>query len=125
MTEQNSNENAIETQEQTEASSGIVINATQMQSLDISGRFTRTKTTTGWRIKLEASSRVTINFMTSMRKLEVTLMQDDCIERDGDDLLVIRNHPADSYRSRGVSTSPLARSNERTLSAEPSEGRTV
>lgn len=115
MAEQNGNENVVETQEQTTASSGVVISAAQLQSLDISDRFTRTKTATGWRIQLEASARITVNFTTSMRKLEVTLMQGDCIERDGDDLMLIRTQPADAYRSqRGVSSSPLARSLERT-----------
>ena len=122
MAEQNENENVVETQEQTTATSGVVISAAQLQSLDISDRFTRTKTATGWRIKLEASARVTVNFITSMRKLEVTLMQGDCIERDGDDLMLIRNQPADAYRSqRGVSSSPLARSNERSSNSEASE----
>lgn len=122
MAEQNGNENIVETQEQTEASSGVIISAAQLQSLDISARFTRTKTSTGWRIKLEASARVTVNFITSMRKLEVTLMQGDCIERDGEDLILVRNQPADAYRSqRGVSSSPLARSNERPSGSEASK----
>ena len=122
MAEQNGNENVVETQEQTTASSGVVISAAQLQSLDISDRFTRTKTATGWRIKLEASARVTVNFITGMRKLEITLMQGDCIERDGDDLMLIRNQPADAYRSqRGVSSSPLARPNERAAASETSE----
>ena len=126
MAEQNNNESTVEAQEQTQAQSGVIVNAAQMQSLDISDRFTRTKTSTGWQIKLEAAARVTINFMTSMRKFEITLMQDDIIERDGDDLILIRNQPADAYRSqRGVSSSPLARGNERTLVSEPTEGRTV
>ena len=126
MAEQNNNENAAEVQDQTEAQSGIIINAVQMQSLDIGDRFTRTKTETGWQIKLEASARVTINFMTSMRKFEITLMQNDIIERDGEDLILIRNQPADAYRSqRGVSSSPLARGNETPLTSEPTEGRTV
>jgi hypothetical protein len=126
MAEENNNESAVETEEQTQAKSGMIVNAAQMQSLDISDRFTRTKTATGWQIKLEATARVTINFITSMRKFEATLMQDDIIERDGDDLILIRNQPADAYRSqRGVSSSPLARSNERTLVSEPIEGRTV
>ena len=127
MSEQNNNENTVEAQNQTEAASGIIINATQMQSLDISERFTRTKTATGWRVQLEASARVTINFMTSMRKFEITLMQGDSIERDGEDLIVIRGQPADAYRSqRNVSTSPLARSNERSpLATELPEGSTT
>lgn len=126
MAEENNNKITVETQEQTQAASGVIVNAAQMQSLEISDRFTRTKTATGWQIKLEASARVTINFMTNMRKFEITLMQDDIIERDGDDLILIRNQPADAYRSqRGVSSSPLARGNERTLTSEPTEGRTV
>lgn len=126
MAEQNNNENATETQNQTQAQSGVIINAVQMQSLDISDRFTRTKTETGWQIQLEAAARVTINFMTSMRKFEITLMQNDIIERDGEDLILIRNQPADAYRSqRGVSSSPLARSSETPLASEPTEGRTV
>ena len=121
MAEQNGNENVVETQEQTTASSGVIISAAQLQSLDISDQFTRTKTSTGWRIQLEASARITVNFTTSMRKLEVTLVQGDCIERDGDDLILIRNQPADAYRSkRSVSSSPLARSNERTSGSETS-----
>ena len=125
MAEQN-NDEVVEAQDQTEAQSGVIVNAAQMQSLDISDRFTRTKTTTGWQIKLEAAARVTVAFMTSMRKFELTLMQGDIIERDGDDLLLIRNQPADAYRSqRGVSSSPLARGSERTLASEPTEGRTV
>lgn len=126
MAEQNNHENAVKVQEQTQASSGVIVNAAQMQSLDISDRFTRTKTATGWRIQLEAAARVTINFMTSMRKFEITLMQNDIIERDGDDLILIRNQPTDAYRSqRGVSSSPLARGNERTLASGSTEGRTV
>ncbi len=128
MAEQNNNENTTETQSQTEAASGIIINASQLQSIDISERFIHSKTANGWRVELEASARVTINFMTSMRKFEVTLMQGDSIERDGEDLIVFRNKPADEYRSqRGVSKSPLARtSNERSaLIPDPPEESTV
>ncbi len=128
MSEQNNNENAVETENQTEAASGIIINASQMQSIDISERFTHSKTANGWRVQLEASARVTINFMTSMRKFEVVLMQGDSIERDGEDLIVFRNKPADAYRSqRGVSKSPLARSgSERSgLIPDPPEESTV
>ena len=126
MAEQNNEEGVVETPDQTQAESGVIVNAAQMQSLDISDRFTRTKTATGWQIKLEAAARITINFMTSMRKFEITLMQDDIIERDGDDLILIRNQPTDAYRSqRSVSASPLARGSDRTLVSEPTEGRTV
>ncbi len=126
MAEQSNNENVVKTQAQTEAASGTIINAAQMQSIDISDRFTRTITETGWCIKLETSARVTINFITSMRKHEVTLMQDDTIERDGDDLILTRNQPTDAYRSqRNVSASPLARNTDRTQASELSEDSTA
>ncbi len=124
MAEENGNDNVSESLQPMQAESGVIINASQMQSIDISERFTRVKTETGWRIQLNAPGRVTINFMTSMRKFETTLMQGDIIERDGEDLILLRNQQADAYRSqRGVS--PLARSVERTLGSEPAGGKTV
>ena len=124
MAAENNNESSVETQDSIQAESGVIINAAQMQSLDISERFTRTKTATGWQIKLAATARVTISFMTSMRKIETTLMENDVIERDGDDLILLRNQPTDAYRSQR-SVSPLARSNSRTLASESTEGKTV
>ncbi len=124
MAPENNNESAVETEDSTQAESGVIINAVQMQSLDISDRFNRVKTETGWKIKLEATARVTINFMTSMRKFEITLMENDVIERDGDDLILLRNQPTDAYRSQR-SVSPLARSRGQTLASEPEEGKTV
>ena len=124
MAEQSNNESAVETQDSTQAANGVIINAVQMQSLDISERFTRMKTETGWKIKLEATARVTITFMTSMRKFEMTMMENDVIERDGDDLILLRNQPTDAYRSQR-SVSPLARSSGQTLASEPVEGKTV
>ena len=124
MAEQNNNESVVETQDAIQAESGVIINVAQMQSLDISERFTRTKTETGWKIKLEARARVTITFTTSMRKYETALMENDVIERDGNDLILLRNQPTDAYRSQR-SVSPLARSSGQTLASEPTEGRTV
>ena len=124
MAEQNNNESVAETEDSTQAESGVIINAVQMQSLDISERFTRVKTETGWQITLEAPARVTITFTTSMRKFETVLMANDIIERDGNDLILLRNQPTDAYRSQR-SVSPLARSSGQTLASEPTEGRTV
>ena len=124
MAEQTNNESVVETPDSTQAESGVIINALQIQSLDISDRFTRTKTEAGWKIKLEAPARVTINFTTSMRKFETALMENDVIERDGNDLILLRNQPTDAYRSQR-SVSPLARSSRQTLASEPTEGRTV
>ena len=124
MTAENNNDSRAETQESIQAKSGVIINAAQMQSLDISDGFTRMKTATGWQIKLEATARVTISFMTSMRKIEITLMENDVIERDGDDLILLRNQPTDAYRSQR-SVSSLARSNSQTLASAATEGKTV
>ena len=125
MAAENNHESAVETQDAIQAESGVIINATQMQSLDISERFTRTKTATGWQIQLEATARVTITFMTSMRKIEITLIENDVIERDGNDLILLRNQPTDAYRSKRNVSSSLARSNAQTLASEPTEGKTV
>lgn len=125
MAAQNNAESTVETQDAMQAESGIIINAVQMQSLDISQRFTRTKTEAGWKIKLEAPARVTITFMTNIRKYETTLMENDIIERDGNDLILLRNQPTDAYRSQR-NVSPLARnSSGQTLASEPVEGKTV
>jgi len=124
MAAENNNDGRIEIPDSIQAKSGVIINAAQMQSLDISDGFTRMKTPTGWQIKLEATARVTISFMTSMRKIETTLMENDLIERDGDDLILLRNQPTDAYRSQR-SVSSLARSNSQTLASESTEGKTV
>ena len=124
MAAQNNNESAVDTQDPIQAESCIIINAVQMQTLDISERFTRVKTDTGWKIKLEASARITITFTTSMRKFETAMMENDVIERDGNDLILLRNQPADAYRSQR-SVSPLVRSSGQTLASQPTEGKTV
>ena len=124
MAAENNNEGVVETQDATQAESGVIINAAQMQSLDINDQFTRVKTANGWQIKLEASARVIITFMTSMRKFETTLMKNDVIERDGDDLILLRNQPKNAYSSQR-SVSSLARNSGQSLASEPIEGKTV
>ncbi len=125
MAEENGNNTiATETSPLMQAESGMIINAAQVQSIDIGKQFTRVKTDNGWRIQLNAQARVIVNFITSMRKFETTLMEDDVIERDGDDLLLLRNQPAEAYRTlRG--TSSLAKSPERPLISDPPTERTI
>ena len=124
MAEENGNDIATETAQPMQAESGVIINAAQVQSIEIGQGFTRVKTENGWRIRMNAQARVTVNFGSSMRKFETTLMQDDVIERDGDDLVLLRNHPAEAYRAqRGVS--PLARSSERPLTPDPPTNQTI
>ena len=91
------------------AESGIIINIDQVQSIDISDRFTRQKTADGWSITLHQQAKITINFITSMRKVETVLTDGDVIERTQHDLIILRKHPPDAYRSQR-STSSLARS---------------
>ncbi len=102
------------------AESVILINVQQMQSMEIPQRFNRVRTEHGWIIHLEEAGRVTVNFLTSMRKFDTALLPGDIIERDGDDLLLLRKQPEDAYRSqRG--TSSLARTRDQLLSAESTE----
>ncbi len=124
MVEENGKSNTTETTFMVEAESGVIINAAQMQSIDIGKRFTRVKTEGGWRIRMSEAARITINFMTSMRKFETTLMPDDIIERDGDDLIILRNQPAEVYRPQ-LGKSPLAQPSERSLVSKPPDDRTV
>ena len=121
MAEENNNNNELaENTDDNAAGSGFIVNVNQMQSIDIPLRFNRIKTDNGWVINLLESGRVTINFLTSMRKLETALMVGDSIERDGDDIIIVRNQPADTYRSqRGTSTLTLSR--EELLSTTSSE----
>ncbi len=110
---ENSNNSNNETPE-----SGIILNIMQLQSIDINQRFTRVKTDNGWRINILDTGKITINFITSMRKIESMLMSGDAIERDGDDIIIVRNQPDDVYRSKR-SSSQLAITREDLLSAEP------
>ena len=119
MAEENGNNELAERTDHNAAGSGFIVNVNQMQSIDIPLGFNRIKTDNGWVLNLLESGRITINFLTSMRKLETALVAGDSIERDGDDLIIIRSQPADAYRSqRG--TSPLTLSREELLSPTPS-----
>ncbi len=124
MVEENAQDNDTENTFIMQAESGVIINAAQVQSIDIAQQFVRVKTENGWRIRLGTSARITINFLTSMRKFETTLLEDDVIERDSDDLILLRHQPAEAYRSqRG--TSPLTQTPERSLLSKSTDNRTV
>ena len=120
MADENAMDEITDMTDNNSAESVILINVQQMQSLEIPQRFNRTRTERGWIIHVEGAGRVTVNFLTSMRKFDTALLPGDLIERDGDDLLLIRNQPEDAYRTqRG--TSSLARTREQLLSAESTE----
>ena len=119
MADENGNNELAENTDHNASGSGFIVNVNQLQSMDIPLRFNRVKTDNGWIINVQEAGRVTVNFLTSMRKLETALVAGDSIERDGDDLIIMRSQPADAYRSqRG--TSPLTLSREELLSTTPS-----
>ncbi len=99
------------------AESGIIISVDQVQSIDISDQFTRKKTPDGWYVTLHRPCKVVINLTTSMRKIELHLIEGDVIEKDGADLIVLRKHPLETYKSQ-KSASPLARNRENLLQNE-------
>ena len=94
-----------------EEPSGVLISTNQVQSIDVPAKFSKEKTSDGWEILLHDSCKVVINLTTSMRKIEINLIEGDKIEKDGSDILVLRNHSADVYKSQSQ-PSPLARSRE-------------
>ncbi len=118
MAEENGMDQATENSNNETPESGMILNIMQLQSIDINQRFIRVKTDNGWRINILDTGKVTINFITSMRKIESMLMSGDAIERDGDDIIIVRNQPDDAYRSKR-SSSQLAITREDLLSAEP------
>lgn len=122
MTEENLTEENIEETEQDRPESGVILNFQQVQSIDIPQAFDRVNTENGWTINILGSGRVIVNFITSMRKLETPLMAGDIIERDGDNIVIIRNQPVEAYKTQRGTTS-LARTREELLSAESQIGR--
>lgn len=120
MAEENVNNELTETTDEDYTESGTIINVDQMQSIDINQRFTRVKTDDGWIIRMLEAGRVTVNFITSMRKFETALMVGDTVERDGNNLIINRYQPSDNYRAqRG--TSSLALTREQTVGPKPSD----
>ncbi len=114
MADENGMTEYTENTDRNSAEGGIIINILQMQSIDIPQRFDRVKTDNGWIINVLEPGRITINFITSMRKLDTALLAGDSIERDGEDIIIIRNQPADAYRTQR-STSSLARTRNELL----------
>ena len=104
--------------------SGVFININQIQSIDISDRFTRNKTDEGWSITLHRLAKITINFTTSMRKFETILVAGDVIERTEHDVILLRKSPPEAYKAQR-STSPLARTRQELLQGEATNETTV
>lgn len=96
------------------AESGIIISTHQIQSIEISDKFTRQKTSDGWYITLHRPCKITINLTASMRKIEVPVLDGDIIENDGTDLVILRKHTSEVYKSQRPGTS-LARNRDELL----------
>lgn len=97
--------------------SGMVFNVQQVQSIDITHSFNREKTENGWIIHILETGKVSINFITSMRKTDTAVMKGDRIERDGDDIILLKYQSEDVYRQQR-STSTLSRTREELLATE-------
>jgi len=91
---------------------GAIVNALDIQSVDIPDKFTVAKKANGWLATINADkSKVTVN-LKSMRRLEFTLRSGDTIEKDGDTIIILQTEPDEeeertprvsrslSYRSR-------------------------
>ena len=103
-----------------EAESATIINAAQVQSIDIATRFHRLSTVDGWVLTLLQPSKVIVNLSTSMRKIEIPLVEGDQVVREREDLLILRKHPTDRYKThRGASS--LAKSREDLLGSTSEE----
>ena len=120
MAEENAMVEMTESTDQNSSESGVVLNVEQMQTMEIQQRFNRVKSENGWTIHLLDTGRVTVNFITSMRKFETTLMAGDSIVREGNDVFINRSQPIDAYRTQRGSSS-LARSREQLLSSDSLE----
>ncbi len=118
MADENTMVELTESNDQNPAESGVVLNVEQMQSLEIQQRFNRVNSENGWTIHLLDTGRVTVNFITSMRKYETTLIEGDSIIRDGNDLFIVRSQTEDAYRTQRGSSS-LARTRDQLLSTDP------
>ena len=79
----------------------------QVQSIDIPEQFSQKRTKEGWEITVHQWCKVTINMVESMRKTEIPMLEGDQITKRGEELFVLRNKPADKYKTK-KSTSSLA-----------------
>ena len=124
---------------------GAIVNALDIQSVDIPTKFTISRQPNGWLATLNADepTKVTIN-MKSMRRLEYTLRSGDTIEKDGETIIILQTEPEGeeeitprvsrslSYRSRrrateeGETTTERSRtSTGRSRSSGPEEEETT
>lgn len=98
------------TESQGESISGeacTIINTVEIQSINLRGTFSKESFKEGWRITVQQNCAVTINYKSALGKTDIALGEDDQIEKDGDNIFLIRKQPLDSYKDTKTS-SPLA-----------------
>ena len=101
-----------------EAESVTIVNAAQIQSIDISTKFRRQVKDNGWILTLLQPCKATVNLSTSIRKVEVPLLEGDQLIKEQEDLFIVRKQAADQYRNHR-SSSPLAKSRDELVQKSP------
>ena len=101
-----------------EAESVTIVNVAQIQSIDISTKFRRQVKDNGWILTLLQPCKATVNLSTSIRKVEVPLLEGDQLIKEQEDLFIVRRQAADQYRNHR-SSSPLAKSRDELVQKSP------
>ena len=101
-----------------EAESVTIVNVAQIQSIDISTKFRRQVKDNGWILTLLQPCKATVNLSTSIRKVEVPLLEGDQLIKEQEDLFIVRRQAADQYRNHR-SASPLAKSRDELVQKSP------
>ena len=106
-------------------SGGVLINAPEMQSMEIEGPFSYHLQAEGWQITMQAAGKVSFHFRANMRRMDFTVLEGDQVVRSGNDILIVRTHETEAYRgmrspgsyvpSRAGTGSQLARSSTRQM----------
>ena len=72
-----------------EAESVTIVNVAQIQSIDISTKFRRQVKDNGWILTLLQPCKATVNLSTSIRKVEVPLLEGDQLIKEQEDLFIV------------------------------------
>ncbi len=102
---------------------GAIVNALDIQAVDIPDKFTIVKQAGGWLATLNADkAKVTIS-LKSMRRLEYTLRSGDTIEKDKDSVIILQTEPEEDEESGTRVRSSLSyRSRRRAAEGEQTTG---
>jgi hypothetical protein len=115
---ENNSTNETTSEDIIEAESVTIVNVAQIQSIDISTKFRRQVKDNGWVLTLLQPCKATVNLSTSIRKVEVPLLEGDQLIKEQEDLFIVRKQAADQYRNHR-SSSPLAKSRDELVQKSP------